>query len=98
MAADQQSTNVTVTAKANVKANIDISKTQLHPVYPVVQYKLEDSNQKGSKNADRIAHYEGISSQAWTTIATHQPDSSSFFDAKDHEPALCLFSLGHKPW
>ena len=94
LAVGQQTTNVTPTAKTTV----NISKTQLQPVYPVVQYKLEDSKKKAPKNQGRITHYEGLSSQAWTTIATQNSDDSVFHDAKDHEPKLCLFSLGHEPW
>ena len=94
MAADQQSTNVTAAAKA--KTTVNIAKTQLQPAYAVVQYKLENSKKKTAKNQDKIVHYEGLSSQAWTTIATRRSDDSVFHDAKVHEPKLRLFSLGHR--
>jgi hypothetical protein len=94
--AAQQSTNATTT----VTNNVNISKTQIQPTYPAVQYKLEDGKMKPAKDQDKIMRYEGLSSQAWTTIALRQSeaDSSAFHDAKDHEPKFCLFSMGHEPW
>lgn len=97
MAAAQQSTNVTTTAKANAKTTVNISKTQIQPIYPVVQYKLEDNKKKASKDQGRILRYEGLSSEPWATIATRQLNSSVSFNAAEHEPKFCLLSFGHKP-
>ena len=96
MAVAQQSTNATT----SVSTNVNLSKTQIQPTYPVVQYKLEDGKKKPVKDQDKIMRYEGLSSQAWTTIALRQSESdfSAFHDAKEHEPKFCLFSLGHEPW
>jgi len=73
------------------------SKAQIQPSYPPVEYKLETS--KGEKPAaDTIMRINGSSSQAWTTIATQRQNPSVFHDVSTHEPQLCLFSFGHKPW
>jgi hypothetical protein len=101
MAVAQQSTNITTTAKATAKATakttVNITKTQIQPIYPVVQYKLEDNKKKASKDQGRILRYEGLSSEPWATIATRQQNSSVSFNAAEHEPKFCLLSFGHKP-
>jgi hypothetical protein len=96
MASAQPSTNATI----NVSTNVNLSQTRLRPVYPVVQYKLEDGKKKPVKDQDKIMRYEGLSSLAWTTIALRQSESdfSAFPDAREHEPKFYLFSLGHEPW
>ena len=89
----QQSTNATTT----VTNNVNISKTQIQPTYPAVQYKLEDGKMKPAKDQDKIMRYEGLSSEPWATIATRQQNSSVSFNAAEHEPKFCLLSFGHKP-
>ena len=88
-AAEPQATNAPVA--------VNISQTQIRPVYPAVQYQLE-TRKKPAAEQNEIKRYKNLSSQAWTTIATRQVNSSGFADARTHEAKLCLFSLGHEPW
>ena len=90
-AAADQSTNTTASATAT------FSKTQVQPSYPVNEYKLEPTK---IVTADRgkPLRYEGLGSQAWTTIATRHSDSFLFDDARRHEPQTVLCYWGHEPW
>jgi hypothetical protein len=86
-----QSTNLNVSASE--------SKTQMKPVYPPVQYKIEAKAPKtetAPAEKDKIAQYGNASSQAWTTIATRRENPTAFHDCRTHEPQLVAVSIGPK--
>lgn len=89
--ASGQSTNKVQSASAT-------SKTQIEPVYPALDYKLVNPKLETQAAKDKIVRVGNESSQAWTTIASRQPNSSVVHDCSTHEPSLVVYSLGHKPW
>jgi hypothetical protein len=87
-AAFGQSTNLNVSASE--------SKTQMKPVYPVVQYKVEakKTEKETPPATDKIVQYGNTqSSQAWTTIATRRENPTVYHDASTHEPQLVAFTF-----
>ena len=85
-----QSTNLDLSASA--------AKTQIKPVYPVVEYKL-DLQKPGTKKpaTDKIEHFGQQSSQPWVVIATRNQKPSAIHDASTHEPQLYLCVFGRAP-
>jgi hypothetical protein len=83
-----QSTNVDLSATA--------AKTQIKPVYPVVEYKL-DLQKPGTEKpaADKIERFGQQSSEPWATIATRNQTPTAIHDASTHEPQLSLSLFGH---
>jgi hypothetical protein len=76
----------------NTVASATVVKSQVAPANPILEYKLEP---KKKPVADRstIDRYDGMSSQAWTTIATRRTDNSAFHDCMNLEPNFDLLSL-----
>lgn len=85
--------------------NLDLStsaaKTQIKPVYPVVEYKLDklEIQKPGTEKpaADKIARYGPDSSQPWVNIATRNQTPAAIHDASTHEPQLYLCIFGQPP-
>jgi len=48
------------------------------------------------QDRSQIMRMDGMSSQAWTTIAIRHPDTTAFHDAREHEPKLALCLIGPK--
>jgi hypothetical protein len=74
---------------------------KLKPAYSTAQYKLMEPVliKKGGKTEEtRILRFGSESSQAWTTIATHQPNPTVVHDLSTHESRFCLCSFGQNPW
>lgn len=99
--ASGQSTNSvlsasTTTTTSKTQASDQSKQPKLEPVYSTQEYQLLVP--KLATNEERIVRIGQESSQAWTTIATHQPNLTVAHDVSAHEPEFCLFSLGHKPW
>jgi hypothetical protein len=61
-----------------------------------VPNKVEPPNAP-PQDRSQIMRMDGMSSQAWTTIAIRRPDSTAFHDAREHEPKLALCLIGRKP-
>ena len=84
-----QSTNVDLSASA--------AKTQIKPVYPVVEYKLDLQKPGTEKPAsDKIERFGQQSSQPWVMIATRNQTPTAIHDASMHEPQLYLSLFGHQ--
>ena len=82
----------------NIVSAATLSKTQIQPAdVSNNEYKLE-IKKKAADNQSTNTRLEGLSCQAWTTIATRRSDGSSFFDGRDCESKLSLCSFGHEPW
>jgi hypothetical protein len=68
----------------------------MKPAYAVPQYKLEVTK-PGAETAaatDKIVRYGNTqSSQAWSTIATHQGNPTVFHDVSTHESQLSILTL-----
>jgi hypothetical protein len=88
VAADQ-STNGIATAT--------FTKAQIQPSYPANEYKLE-TKKTVAVDRSKIERYEGLSSQAWTTIATRRSDFPVARDARTHESKIVVCYFGHEPW
>ena len=86
-----QSTNVDLSASA--------SKTQIQPVYPVVEYKLDLLQKPGTEKpaADKIERFGKESSQPWATIVARNQNRTAIHDASTHESLLYLCVFGHQP-
>ena len=71
-------------------ANTD-SKPRLHTSLPILQtaWELKQAKLQGQ---DRILRYQGLSSQAWTTIAGRHSDASLYRDCGIEEADFPLFA------
>jgi hypothetical protein len=74
------------------------AKTQIEPAYPAAQYKLVDPKLAGKVEKEQITRIGKESSQAWTTIASQQPNPTLVHNLSTHEPSFYVCSFGHKPW
>ena len=74
------------------------AKTQIEPSYPAAQYKLVNPQLVTKQDQGKISRLGNESSQAWTTIASEQPNRTLVHNLSTHEPSWYLCSLGHEPW
>lgn len=96
MTALGESTNA-VPAKAQ-STSASATKTQIEPTYPTTQYKLVNPKLTAKEDKDNSSRLGTESSQAWTTIVSHQPNPTLVHNLSTHEPSWYLCSLGHEPW
>lgn len=96
-------TNATLSVAANSATTTNsqpsaLTQPKLEPVYGGTHYLLITPKFAIKGERHEILKLGRESSQAWTTIATRQPDPSVVHDARAHEPRLYLISFGHQPW
>lgn len=94
-----QPTNSVLSASTTNKQVVaQASKTQAEPSYPAMQYKVVEPKLAEKQDKDKIMRLGPVSSQAWTTIASQQPNPTLVHNLSTHEPVVCLVSFGHEPW
>lgn len=74
---------------------------KVEPTYSTTQYKLVEPVlvKPGEKpKTSKIQRFGNESSQAWTTIATHQPNPTLVHNLSTHEPKFCVCSFGQNSW
>jgi hypothetical protein len=88
----------TTTTNSQPSALTQPNQPKLEPVYGGTHYLLITPKFAIKEERHEILKLGRESSQAWTTIATRQPDPSVVHDARTHESRLYLISFGHQPW
>jgi hypothetical protein len=81
----------------NIQTSVNTtgSKEQSLSTVQARQARLE-SPKAPSQDRSQILRLDGMSSQAWTTIATRKTYSTVFHDAREHESSFGLCLVGRK--